>query len=406
MKRATITVLAAGWCVSVATIGTAQVGAPAAGVGAQPAAGTPAAEAPKTEAASADASPRPVDLVICLDTSGSMDGLIDAARQRLWGIVSDLATAKPRPALRVALLSFGNDGYSAEDGWVRVLQPLTTDLDEVSRQLFALRTNGGTEYVGRVVHKAVQDLDWSKDAGAMKLIVVAGNEGADQDQTFTNPAVCADAISKGIMINTIYCGNPGDSIAPGWREVARLADGEYAAIDQNKNDVIATPHDQKLIELSAALNGTYVAYGPKGETATRNQTMQDSNAASAAPAAAAERASMKAGLLYRNASWDLVDAVLTGEEKDRVKLDEVKAEDLPEALRGKPAAEQRAYLEAKLAERTDLQRQIAAETQKRDAFIEAERARTAQESGEKDFGSVLREAVRRQAAKKGFVWEK
>lgn len=352
------------------------------------------------------AQPKPVDIAICLDTSGSMDGLIDAARQKMWGIVSDLATAKPRPALRVALLSYGNDGYESENGWVRVLIPFTTDLDEVSKQLFALTTNGGTEFVGRVTHKAALDLDWSADKGALKIIVVAGNEGADQDQQVTYQNACTEAISKGIMVNAIYCGNPNDDIALKWRDVAKLADGEFAAIDQNNNEVIPTPHDQKLAELSTQLNTTYVAYGSRGQEGLANQTLQDANTAGAAPAAAATRAAMKSSTLYTNRHWDLVDAVYTGEEKDRVKLETVKDEELPENMRKMSLDERKTYLEGMLKQRDELRKQIADATQKRDAYLEAERKKLADAAGQKDFESALRAAVRKQAEKKGFMWEK
>ena len=41
------------------------------------------------DARRAQAQPgRPVDLVIALDVSGSMSGLIDSAKQRLWDIVN------------------------------------------------------------------------------------------------------------------------------------------------------------------------------------------------------------------------------------------------------------------------------------------------------------------------------
>lgn len=391
MKRsmAAALALAAGWCVGTAG---GQVAAEV-----QP----PGSERRATQER-ATQTPKPVDIAICLDTSGSMDGLIDAARQKLWGIVSDLATATPRPALRVALLSYGNDGYETEGGWVRVLVPLTTDLDEVSKQLFALTTNGGTEYVGRVVNKAAMDLAWTNDAGAMKLIIVAGNEGADQDQQVTYQTACSTSIGKGIMVNAIYCGDANDGIAPAWRDVAKLADGEFAAIDQNQNEVIPTPHDSKLAELSASLNRTYVAFGTRGRAGLANQADQDSNTVAAAPAAAAQRASMKASALYSNRHWDLVDAVLTGEEKDRLDLSKVKDEELPEDLRKMTAAERKAYLEKMLSERDGLRTQIAEETKKRDAFLDVKKRELAAASGKEDFESALRAAVRKQAEKKGF----
>jgi hypothetical protein len=351
----------------------------------------------------AEASPRPVDLAICLDTSGSMDGLIDAARQKLWEVVNDLATAKPRPALRVALISYGNDGYQSESGWVRVLQPFTTDLDAVSRELFALRTNGGTEYVGRAVAKAAADLDWSSGQG-LRLIIVAGNESADQDRDVTYQSACAAAIGKGIMVNAIYCGDDAGPDAAGWRDVARLADGQYVAIDQNRNEVTPTPHDAKLAELSAALNTTYIPIGQAGLAAAENQRAQDANAVGAAPAAAAARAVTKIGTLYV-ASWDLVDRMYTGEEKDRVKLEAVRDEELPEAMRSMTLAQRAEFVEQQRARRDRIQREIGEESAKRAAFLEAQQRSRTDAAGQ-TFESALRTAVRDQARKSGFAWEK
>src|SRR5262245_197503 len=81
---------------------------------------------------------RHVDLVIALDISGSMDGLIDSARQKLWDTVNLLATAKPQPVLRVGLITYGNDSYNPETGWVKKDSDLTTDLDSIYAKLFEI----------------------------------------------------------------------------------------------------------------------------------------------------------------------------------------------------------------------------------------------------------------------------
>ena len=85
----------------------------------------------------------PVDLVIALDVSGSMSGLIESAKQRLWDIVNELGSAEPRPRLRVAIVTFGNPSYGAHTGYVRIDQPFTTDLDQTNKTLFSFQTNGG-----------------------------------------------------------------------------------------------------------------------------------------------------------------------------------------------------------------------------------------------------------------------
>jgi hypothetical protein len=170
---------------------------------------------------------KPIDLALCLDTSGSMQGLINAARQKLWEVVNQLATAQPTPTLRVALLTYGSEGTEA-DGYVVVRTPFTTDLDLVSERLFALGTDGGTEYVGRVVRTAVEGLPWSRGEGA-KILFVAGNESADQDRAAPFRDVVARAAKGGVRVNAIYCGSPDDADAPGWREVATLGGGRVAA---------------------------------------------------------------------------------------------------------------------------------------------------------------------------------
>ena len=344
---------------------------------------------------------QPVDLAICLDTSGSMDGLIDAARQKLWAIVNDLALAKPTPKLRVALLTYGNDGHPAESGWVHVDSPFTEDLDGVSAQLFALKTNGGTEYVGRVLNAAATQLDWSGEKDALKIVVVAGNESAEQDPTFDFHVVCKSLIERGVVVNSIYCGNPADELAPAWQQVARCADGQFASIDQqNGTIVISTPFDTELASLSSAINETYLAYGKNGWEAGVNQQLQDANAKGCNDAAAAARACTKGGALYR-CTWDLVDAVKGGS----VKLEDVKKEELPEKMRELTLEQKQKCVDDAFAKRTEIQKKIQDVGAKRQQHLEAEMKK----QGAKDdaaFDRAVRDAIRKQAETKGFQFPK
>src|SRR5436190_12412916 len=192
---------------------------------------------PNQAASPAPAKARDIDVVICLDVSNSMDGLILSAKNKLWDIVNELAKIKPAPNLRVALYSYGNNGYDRNVGWVRKDLDLTHDLDMMYQKLFALTTNGGTEYVTRVCRDAVRDLKWSDKKDALKLIFVCGNEPASQDPVVKLKEAADFAISKGIIINPIYCGNPDDSDARDWREFAALAGGRFATIDQDRGHV-------------------------------------------------------------------------------------------------------------------------------------------------------------------------
>lgn len=341
---------------------------------------------------------RPIDLALCLDTSNSMDGLIDAAKRRLWDVVNDLARAKPVPRLRVALLSYGNNAYSKESGWVVTDTPFTEDLDLVSQKLFALRTWGGEEYVARVLDTAVRKLKWSEDPKALRICVVAGNESADQDRLVAFRDVAAQAAKRGIVVNSVYCGDPEDGLAPAWREVASLAEGEFAAIDQNRRaPVCATPYDTLLTTLSTSLNATYLPFGKLGAANCANQAAQDLNANGLGRDVEASRAAAKAGVNYRNGSWDLVDAC-----RDRsVDLATLAAEDLPEAMRKLTAAERATYVGEMAKKRAEIQRQIADLAAKREEFVATEMAKQGI-SEDLSMGGAVRRAVRRQAERKGF----
>lgn len=343
--------------------------------------------------------PPKIQLAICLDTSGSMEGLINSARQKIWTIVNDLDRATPTPELRIALLSFGNDTHAPENGWVSIDVPFTEDLDIVSEKLFGLTTNGGTELVGRVISQATQELAWDKSDDTLRLVFVAGNESADQDTLVPFRKVCAAAAAQGILVNSIYCARAADDseIPSGWREVASNAGGHYASIDQEGTVVIETPFDLELTQLSTALNVTYVPYGDKGVAGCGNQIAQDLNATGLNVAAAAGRCVAKAGSNYDCSSWDLVDALA----KESVNLRELAADTLPAVMAAMTLDEKKQYIQAKSRTRKALQDQIAVLDTQRSRYIQAELEKQ-MAAGVESFDLAVRNAVRTQAGAKGF----
>ncbi len=348
----------------------------------------------RAETIAADGARRDVDLVIALDVSGSMEGLIDSAKQRLWDITNELAQARPVPALRVAILSYGSPSYGEQAGFVRVDLPFTADLDAVNATLFAFRTDGGDEYVARAIQTSLDRLQWSQDPDALQIMFVAGNEGAEQDPQLTLERATAGAARRGIVVNAIYCGSDNDADAAGWRRVAANTNGLYASIDQHAAAVanVATPFDARLAELNDELNATYVAYGAAGERGRANQLAQDGNAAAMSPAAAASRAVAKAGELYRS-EWDLVDAVQSGKA-----LAEIPAAELPAEMQALPPAEREAYVREKSERRDELQRQVGELAEERSRYI-AEQTRDVAEPG---LDAAILEGIREVAATKGF----
>jgi Mg-chelatase subunit ChlD len=339
-----------------------------------------------------------IDVVICLDTSNSMDGLIASAKTKLWAIVNDLVKVKPTPNLRVALYSYGNDGYDRNAGWVRKDLDLTTDLDKVSEKLFALTTRGGTEYVARVSRDALDQIKWSEDKTALKLIFVCGNEPASQDPEVTLKSVAEKSSKMGVIINPIYAGNDGDSQAADWKQFATMTGGNFVSINQNGTVSIATPMDKELAELSGKLNTTYVGYGALAKERAANQQLQDSNAGKIAPGAAPDRALSKAQGLYKNSEWDLIDLMQTDAKFDLSKIPE---DQLCDEMKKLKPDERLAYLKKKADERSTIQKQIVELGQKRETYIKDEMKKQANAAG-KSLDDALRDTLRKQAGDKGI----
>lgn len=342
-----------------------------------------------------------IQVSLLLDTSNSMDGLIDQAKSQLWKMVNELATAKKdgqSPDIEIALYEYGNDRLAATEGYIRQVTGLTADLDLVSEKLFALTTNGGSEYCGYVIKEAVKQLTWSDDNADMKIIIIAGNEPFDQGPEPYREA-CKSAIEKGIMINTIFCGNYDEGVNTLWKDGADLADGKYFNIDQDQKVVhIPTPYDQRILELNQKLNSTYIGYGDQGEERVMMQSAQDVNAASYGAANARERASVKAKSTYKNTSWDLVDAV----EADEEAIDKLDKDDLPEEMRSMTKEEQKTYVETKAKERQAIQTEILDLEQKAKAFQDEKRKEMAENGDENTLDKVMSKAMREQARQKGY----
>jgi hypothetical protein len=342
-----------------------------------------------------------IQLAILLDTSGSMSGLINQARMQLWEIVNEFATAErdgSRPELEVALFEYGKSSLAAEDGYIRMILPLTQDLDAVSQELFALTTNGGDEFCGWVIRDAVDQLEWSDSPEDLKAIFIAGNEPFTQGEVDFR-ASCQSSISEGIIVNTIHCGSHEDGVSGKWQEGAVLADGQYLNIDQNQVLVhIEAPQDEQIAQLGNQLNQTYIPYGAAGIASAARQEAQDAHARDAAPEVAAQRALFKASSHYRNASWDLVDAVRQGQ----VELAELDEEALPEEIRALTSEQRRARIEAASQERAAIQEQISQLQEERDRFL-AEQMKERGESAENSFGRAMIQAIRTQAQARGFL---
>ncbi|NJB70924.1 hypothetical protein GGR42_001386 [Saonia flava] len=347
------------------------------------------------------ASNNTVKIALLLDTSNSMDGLINQAKAQLWDIVNKFTHAKcgndERPNLEIALYQYGNDGLSSREGYIQQVLNFSSDLDEISEKLFSLTTNGGEEYCGEVIQTSLKQLEWGKNADNLKMIFIAGNEPFTQGKLNYKDAV-TNAKEKDIVVNTIFCGNYEQGINTDWKNGATITGGEYMAIDHNRKVVhIATPYDNVIIKLNGRLNRTYISYGAAGAAKMSMQAEQDENAYVMEEAVAVKRAVSKSSRMYNNSSWDLVDAV----DDKEVDLSKLKDDELPSELKGKSESEIATYVQEKKRERSKIQEEIQELNTKREAFI----LKNQKEDAKGELENAMLNAIMKQAAKKNYVWE-
>jgi hypothetical protein len=395
----------------IAALGGAAGVAYAAGWHAKPTAAAPAPSAPAPVAIAAAATPAPaepprdnvqdtVQIALLLDTSSSMDGLINQARSQLWNMVDQMGRitrvvdGKTRGVkIELALYEYGNDRLNRQDGFIRQVVPFTGDLDRVSEVLHGLTTNGGSEYVGQVIDTAVRSLQWSSDASALRFVYVAGNEEFDQGPVSAAAAMAA-AAKKDVHVQLIYCG----AKEPTWERAAKLAMSDLMTIDQNHvARHIASPQDADILRLGNELNATYMAYGDEGAASVARQAKADASSARISPKVALERAQIKSKKSYSNSNWDLVDAV----DKDAKFLEKEKDDRLPEALRGKTLEEKQKIVAGNAAKRAELKAQITKLEVERNKFLAAEAAKQ-REAEPQSLETELMKTTKSVATRKGY----
>jgi Mg-chelatase subunit ChlD len=347
--------------------------------------------------AKAPARPR-MEVCFVLDTTGSMGGLIAGAKQKIWSIANQMISAKPTPEIRIGLVAYRDRG----DEYVTREYDLTNDIDTVYAHLQSFQAAGGgdlPESVNEALQCAVRKMSWSQDRQVLKLIFLVGDAPPHMDYADgpKYPDVCQEAVRKDLIINTVQCGSIADT-TPVWQEIAKLSEGSFAAVPQSGNmAVIATPMDNELAELNRQVGSTLVAYGG---SAGRREVMAKQAASEAAPASvAADRLSFNTSLgVAVQGEGELLDALNNG----KLKLAELKKDQLPDDLQKLGDKELKAALDNKQKQRSELQTRIQEVSKKRLAYIAAEEKRQATGSKTDSFDEKVASAVRAQAARKGI----
>ena len=351
------------------------------------------------------ANQRPkVEVVFVLDTTGSMGGLIQAAKEKIWSIASNMASAQPAPEIRIGLIGYRDRG----DDYVTKVVDLSSDLDSVYAALMDFQANGGgdgPESVNQALREAIENIHWSQDGQVYKTVFLVGDAPPhNYSDEMQMPQILQNAGQRGIVVNTVQCGQWQETRQT-WQQIASLGKGEYFQVDQAGSAVaIATPYDKKMAELSEELDKTRLYYGSDAEKAEKRQKQQatDKLHAGASLTSRARRAAFNAStsgkknLIGEN---ELVDDVVSG----RVNLDEINPKALPEPMQAMTRERQASLVEEKAKERNSLQKQIAELASQRDVYLKEKVAETG--GAESSLDHKIQNAVREQAAKRGLRYE-
>jgi len=346
-----------------------------------------------------------IEVVFVIDTTGSMSGLIKAAKEKIWSIANTMATSNEAPDIKMGLVAFRDRG----DAYVTQVTDLSSDLDSIYATLLDFQANGGgdgPESVNKALYDAVNGISWSQDSGTYKTIFLIGDAPPHMDyqDEVQYPVTLGVAQQKGITINTIQCGGSEDTINP-WRQIAALGMGDYFQLDQSGSAiVINTPFDQIIAELSSKLDSTRLYYGDKQVKAEkkRKERATEKLNREATAASLARRASFnlsKSGEANFMGKNELIEDIASG----RVELRDIARADLPTTIQAMTSAEQVAAIEETAEQRKALKKKIVALVEERKAYLKQEVEKLG--SSKETLDHKIYSAVRKQAREKGVEYE-
>jgi len=346
-----------------------------------------------------------LEMVFVLDTTGSMGGLIDGAKQRIWGIVNTVMQ-ESHASVRIGLVAYRDRG----DDYVTKVLPLTDDLDKVYTTLMNYKAEGGgdtPEDVRTALAVGLNKAGWSPAAPDLSQIMFLVGDAPphdNYDNTVDTLTTAANAIGKGIIVNTIQCGDMLET-ARAWQAIAQRGDGQFFAIAANGGvQAIDTPYDGQIGDLASKLGATFVSYGFAGEAnaeakraAVNTQEAEaEAQVAYAAPSIAKAERGVNKVLNSKAYIGDLLQDI----ENGSVKLETMDPANLPASLQAMSPAERQQEIEKRLAERREIRSQIMSLSKQRAAFIVAEQKKTADSAS--GFDVVVSRTVQKQMVKRQF----
>jgi Mg-chelatase subunit ChlD/methylphosphotriester-DNA--protein-cysteine methyltransferase len=345
-----------------------------------------------------DKGDKALEMVFVIDTTGSMGGLLEGAKQKTWSIINEVMQKSSQPRVKVGLVAYRDHG----DAYVTKITPLTEDLDKVYMDLMDYNAAGGgdnPEAVGSALSDAVKSAGWSKSRdGLAQIIFLVGD--APPTKSGNEPDVMAvvnEASLKNMIVNTIQCGTMSETREV-WQKIAQKGQGKYFAIAQDGGvENVNTPFDEKISELGRQIGSTYLAYGDADRQEALKESLETTDSKMAANTTVSTKADRALNKAMNKEAYN--SDLLQDIENGKTELSRVKEEELPVDLKAIPAERRAAEVEKRISERKKIRQEILDLSKQRDAYLKKEGQKSGKQNG---FDTAVGNALSEQLSGKGI----
>ncbi len=145
-----------------------------------------------------------VDVLFCLDTTGSMSDEIYVAKEAILDIAALVATGNPVPEVRYGLVIYRD----LEDAYVTLVHDFM-DATELAVILANVSARGGGDYeesVSEALHRSVHDVSWDMEETSRAIYLIGdAPPHTDYDNGFDHLQAARDASERGIIVHAIGC---------------------------------------------------------------------------------------------------------------------------------------------------------------------------------------------------------
>lgn len=346
-----------------------------------------------------------MQVVFALDATGSMSGLISAAKDKIWSIVGSLTQTQTTPDIEVGLVFYRDRG----DAFITKRIQLTDSIDIVYAELMKIQAQGGgdgPESVNQGLNEAVELFNWDKDTSTYKAVFLVGDYEPHMDYKNDVPyyITCGIARTKDIILNTILMGN--NKVAEKvWKEIAACNQGAYVNVNMNVNDIsVSTPYDSSIAVISDQIEQMSYYYGAASVKAAKNDVkvkIRGTNSASKTNVKA-QRAEYIA-YSTKKEKYHKQNELLSDLSSKNVSLDTLKQAELPDEFKNLSKDSLAVVVKQKTAQRDSLQKKLDEEVVRRNKYIETELSKRNKAEVEGSFNNVIFSNIQQQTQKKKII---